>query len=1037
MATGSDVGKRALWRRRPVQLLATVAVLIVVVVLARQLPNLSAWARWGLVLDHATVGTPVALAGITVRGLERGAPGTVEITANAVYSRGGATEVHRAALDRWQPSLFLVGAEEQPVRLEPEDGWSRADDVCSGEVMLPEVPDGDYVLRAVVDTPIGEASAELPLALYRPALVHLVTDRPIYQPGQEVRFRAVTFRQGDLVPIEDRPGTFSVRSPEGHPLLDESVPTGPFGVAAATFPLADSAPHGGYEVTYRTGEASDRVSVRVEPFRLPRLQVEARAGQAWYTVGERPQLRGSVRYRSGAPVAGARVEVRLGPQADDAGKSWPPPHEWEELEPLTTDAQGSFSLVLGPIPDDLTAPARVNATVTATDPAGQRASGAAVLALSPDPVVARVETELADGLVPDFNNRVYIRVTTPDGGPLPGAEVEVRRAWDPTDPGVSAFADLDSVAALQLDPGQPVSVVEPPPPHRPSHRDRDRLVERSGAVDLFTSAEPPLDEQVALDGWVVALEPCAWLLDPRESERRQIGVALSSSGNVTRVYHEGTLVDACLAERMTALNAPPGDDRLYRIGFRLNSPSGSQLQTKALDGIPGIPEGLRSALDGARRRARSCIASHDTADTLPQQLLWETRPGSTSISGRWRSESHGAGSWTDRELSCVQRAFDGLQLDDPPEAPHGGVLRLTVQPDPQQQRSLPSARVRTAYELAIRVALEGREVGETTVVLDPGHVPALRLRPEQAILAPGDELRVRVLRGPDFTGDLPGPDAEIPLLRGGHTVVTLQWDADERVIHGQLPDDTSLHGLLYVELNQRRAVLLVPRRDALELTLATDQAVYRPGDIARLSMSTTAGGAGCEAAVGLLGVDEALGQVVSLPGPDEMARVTIRATSRGTAFGQWDAEDLLTGRIHGENAALATLQRIQDIPTWFTEASTCSGTASGRFDPVVPLTETFYDVLADVQQRVTSWMHSAPPDQVMTCERMVDLWNETLDDRRDAGQPVADAYGIELQLERLPRDLLSLADPRMLVSDARRLPEDVENWVGHVQEVSP
>jgi hypothetical protein len=34
----------------------------------------------------------------------------------------------------------------------------------------------------------------------------------------------------------------------------------------------------------------------------------------------------------------------------------------------------------------------------------------------------------------------------------------------------------------------------------------------------------------------------------------------------------------------------------------------------------------------------------------------------------------------------------------------------------------------------------------------------------------------------------------------------------------------------------------------------------------------------------------------------------------------------------------------------------------------------------------------------------------------------------------LPSDLLELTDPRLLVADKRRLPEDVENWQTFVRE---
>lgn len=76
------------------------------------------------------------------------------------------------------------------------------------------------------------------------------------------------------------------------------------------------------------------------------------------------------------------------------------------------------------------------------------------LLLSEDGIAAAAVTELGDGLVENFNNRLYLRVTTPDGQSLPSTELLVKRAWEPSDPGVPAKTDEDGVAALQSIPDQ-------------------------------------------------------------------------------------------------------------------------------------------------------------------------------------------------------------------------------------------------------------------------------------------------------------------------------------------------------------------------------------------------------------------------------------------------------------------------------------------------------------------------------------------------------------------------------------------------------
>jgi hypothetical protein len=65
---------------------------------------------------------------------------------------------------------------------------------------------------------------------------------------------------------------------------------------------------------------------------------------------------------------------------------------------------------------------------------------------------------------------------------------------------------------------------------------------------------------------------------------------------------------------------------------------------------------------------------------------------------------------------------------------------------------------------------------------------------------------------------------------------------------------------------------------------------------------------------------------------------------------------------------------------------------------------------------------------VLTAAKMVELWEEAL-----AAHPATDPYGRKLHLSVLPPDLLALTDPRFMVSDGTRLPEDVENWTEYVR----
>ncbi len=1004
--------------------------LVLVMLCANLFVCIPAWVRWGIVVHDCPTGTPVPEASLDAYGLRRGQPGTVYVNMDAVYSRGGADDDYRAAMRRFDVDLVLVHPDGEIDELEPEKRWRKSyPGNRYADVRLPDVPDGDYILRALVDSPLGEVTVEAELPIYAPALVHLATDRPLYKPGQTVKFRAAVLRMKDLAPIDGRPGRFVVRSPQGEVLLEEAIAAGPWGVAAGDFPLASDAPIGSYSVTWQSGDASDTVQVAVEPFTLPRFEVKLEPAQPWFEKGDLPVLEGTLRYRSGAPVADAGVDLRLLSPGSDA---WPPPNDWLEPHSLRTDRDGRFSLSLDQVPEDLVGKVVLPVVVQATDAAGERVAGGSALILSEDPVVAQIETELRDGLVPDFNNRVYLRVTRPDGKALPGSVVTVKRAWDPADEGVSGQADADAVAAVQLDPGKPVSVVIPPLPYRPPPPSEQRRVFRTSLKDLFGGGgEPSLDERVVMDRWDPQLEDCAELVESG-SASVQLAVAIGPDGRVTRVVGAQNPVGRCVAQAVKPLRGPSAAERLYAVTWRVDAAPGAQLQITT-EGVPGAPSALIQALEQARQSARPCVAAMDSYSTFPSRLHWRLRKGSTAVETRFVRHPFAAGAWSSAQRQCVQGLFSSVGLDSEADYDAEGVVELRVRPDPSlAPPDRGTGTVRTAYELEVEVAVGDTSLGTTTVVVDPGAVPDLRLRPDAPILAAGDELKIKLLRGPDFYGSLPDEDSEISLMHGYDEVAELAYDEDAKVIHGTVPD--GVHGLLTVDWAGYRAVVLVPRTDELAVAVEPAQAIYRPGELASLAVETTAGELGTPAAVSLFGVDEALSQLAPLLSPDDWGRITVRATVDREAFGRFDARALLTGRIAGDNAVLATLRRIADIPATPAEAEAVDANGSTPFDPVVPLTETFYELLSAARLRVAAWEEAAPEDELMTPARMVDLWEDVLDERAGDGLPVEDAYGRRLELHRLPSDLLELADPRLLVSDKRRLPEDVENWQAYVWE---
>jgi len=235
-----------------------------------------------------------------------------------------------------------------------------------------------------------------------------------------------------------------------------------------------------------------------------------------------------------------------------------------------------------------------------------------------------------------------------------------------------------------------------------------------------------------------------------------------------------------------------------------------------------------------------------------------------------------------------------------------------------------------------------------------------------------------------------------------------------------------VRALVYVQPSAQLTVSVIPRQDR-----------YKPGDQAELAIQTTLGGTGGKAAVGLFGVDDSLGQLVPLPGPDALGRVRPKVETSAPAFGVLDGQALTLGRIRGANAAAATVLRVSSTPPAPELDAVANGRAESAFDPIAELTDRFYVVLAELHGQVHAWEVKAPASEKMTPATMARLWRAALDACAARGERTDDAYGRTLRLARLPADLLSLTDPRAVVVSATRLPEDVENWPAWVAQERP
>lgn len=1027
------------------------------------------WMTWDVRIPECPDGDSHVVANLHAGDVRRGTRSFITVQANAMYVVHGALDVRSVHLPEVEADLSLVrGETTTPLEFTAPDVDGKPvkhkSKMGQGWISLPQdLPDGDYTLRANVKTKAGSAVVEAPLALYAPAKIHLLTDRPLYEPGHTIKMRAVVLRARDLTPLEKRPGKWVVRDARGTTVLEEKIDTAEYGIVEGEIPLDKSSPVGTWHVRYESGGAADDVGVEVKPFELPRFTVSVTPSKPYYQAKDEPRVDVRVATAAGVPIV-TDLDVEW-----FVSGAWPAPPEWTKALPpkARTDKGGRAELLVPKIPADLQGKVNVTCRVTARDDTGDQEVGQGVVVLSEDAIDVSLVTELGSfaepGLVEGINNRAYMRATTAAGTPLIGATLTITRTWDKTDKGVVVTTDEDGVAAMQIDPGPAVNIVIPPmpvrlPPPPP-------VVERINLDDTLSDEGVPLGVIAAMDRLNSSVALCARFAD--DGGDAQLALRVEPSGRIARASAAGPLA-RCIGDELTGRALPAGPPRILNVSYSF-SPRLATIDSdvQGLGELPGI---VASELDVALMDARDCLGALTVDTQLPRVFSWELHRG--VFSGGWgRDPDEVEQPLAAARTSCVEgrlsRALrtrdvrsraeraqageygDGaLYGEDETEDGSGnsstsfGVVRFSVSGVRIDGAPVgPQATTMLGYELKVAAKSGDEVVGSTKVRIRPGNIPSIRLRASEVISEPGAEIVVDILRGPSFEGELPKK-----LAMTSPDMMPIEADVDEKTRQAKFTLPKDRDGWYEVRFGEGLARIFVPQRKALSVEVAADKQSYKPGETAKLAI-TTRGAAtttdatgknatkprGMSAAVGLFGVDDTLSQIAVLPGPGDMDRLTTTVSMHAPAFHVLDATALSLGRVRGKNAAAATVLLVSSVPTPIEIDVSASTSAQTPFDPAAPLADRFYTVLEDLYVVVRGFEEKAPKDEKLTPEKMLALWDDALRSAKKRGKDTTDIFGRPMQLALLPEELINLTDPRLVVADGTRLPEDIEAWTRFVK----
>jgi hypothetical protein len=247
--------------------------------------------------------TTVVLDGTLIRGTE----GT------AYVSVRGSTD-----LDASQPvkgaEILLVlergGEPGDPKELKKESrDLARVATDGGGEAVVrfrvPEVDPGSWRLVARSRSPHGEDTVTRAVTVMTRLVVHLRTDRPVYKPGQSIRWRVTAVSSADAHPKARAPIELVIEDPRGTKMWRGRVETDETGMASGALPLGEDLILGEYRLTATADAVTTSETVEVKEFVLPPFNVEIRPRSRIPAAhGERFEGEIVATYTYGEPVAG-------------------------------------------------------------------------------------------------------------------------------------------------------------------------------------------------------------------------------------------------------------------------------------------------------------------------------------------------------------------------------------------------------------------------------------------------------------------------------------------------------------------------------------------------------------------------------------------------------------------------------------------------------------------------------------------------------------------------------------------------------------
>ncbi len=299
-------------------------------------------------------------------------------------------------------------------------GLTGDDGSLYASLRVPNIEPGAYKL-VVKASGVMEGRVEVPVRIRRSFRVLITTDKPWYQPGQTLHFRALVWEaNGDYRACPNTSLTVSLVNPDGVRVFKRFLKTDEYGVAFCNIPLSKELKQGRYRVRVEIGDYTQEVTVNIREYVLPKFKVELEFQKKWYLLGEKIYGRVNASYFFGKPVVG---NVTLSVQAYTG--EWTTVWQYygstnrEGLMSFTFDAP---SYLVGLDISRGKAEIVVNASVI--DGSGHVETASRKLVISDTPFIVGAVT-LKKEFMPGEDYPIYFVVRYPDGKPVGNTTLNV------------------------------------------------------------------------------------------------------------------------------------------------------------------------------------------------------------------------------------------------------------------------------------------------------------------------------------------------------------------------------------------------------------------------------------------------------------------------------------------------------------------------------------------------------------------------------------------------------------------------------------